>query len=162
MCSFKEFYKTTEFVDLILNEFDGNTSAPSIQTSGPVAKPWSAKKADILQMWKTLKPDLPIILTPVSEKPEGSDNTSYGEDGIRITGSSHFIAAVLGRLKEIIGYENPETKLRLIFKGVDQNRRVRPDRQSYVFYINLERRSRGKPGRPKKGPLNMLQLPKPA
>jgi hypothetical protein len=92
-------------------------------------------------------------LTPMSEKPEGSDNTSYGEDGIRITGSAHFISAVLGRLKEIIGYENPQTKLRLIFRGVDQNKQSRPDRQSYVFYINLERRSRGKPGRPKKNVL---------
>jgi|688.fasta_scaffold55069_9 hypothetical protein len=149
MESFKVFCETTEFVQFILNEFDGG--AMPVTTDG--SKVWSAKKAEILQMWKSLKPDIPIILTPMSEKPEGSDNTSYGEDGIRITGSAHFISAVLGRLKEIIGYENPQTKLRLIFRGVDQNKQSRPDRQSYVFYINLERRSRGKPGRPKKNVL---------
>ena len=102
-------------------------------------------------MWKGLKPDLPIILTPMSEKPTGSEKTSYGEDGIRITGSASFISAILGRVKDIIGYENPNTKLRLIFRRVDQDRQARPDRQSYVFYINLEKRSRRKPGRPKKG-----------
>lgn len=156
MESFKSFYENTQFVEFILNEFDGAMmSAPSVQ-SGDTSKVWSAKKADILQMWKTLKPDIPIILTPMSEKPEGSERTSYGEDGIRITGSAHFISAVLGRLKEIIGYENPQTKLRLIFRGVDQDKQSRPDRQSYVFYINLERRSRGKPGRPKKSPFSTI------
>lgn len=153
MDSFKNFFETTEFVKFIFNEFDGAAmSAPSFQSGGDPKKVWSAKKADILQMWKGLKPDLPIILTPMSEKPEGSEKTSYGEDGIRITGSAQFISAVLGRLKEIIGYENPQTKLRLVFRGVDQDRQARPDRQSFVFYINLEQRSRGRPGRPKKSP----------
>lgn len=150
MESFKYFIETSEFVELILNEFNGSAlSMPPIQSISTPDKVWSAKKSDILQMWKGLKPDLPIVLTPMSEKPEGSEKTSYGEDGIRITGSATFISAVLGRIKDIIGYENPDTKLRLIFRGVDQNRQARPDRQSYVFYINLERRSKRKPGRPK-------------
>jgi hypothetical protein len=145
MNSFKNFFETTEFVYFILNEFDGsNIAAPET-----TLKPWSAKKADILQMWKTLKPNMPIILTPIEEKPEGTERSSYGEDGVRITGSPYFISSVLGRLKEIIGYENPETKLRLVFRSVDKGHQSRSDRQSYVFYINLERRSRGKPGRRK-------------
>lgn len=156
MESFRSFCENTEFIEFILNEFNNTTtSTPYIQNSGSNSKPWSAKKSEILQMWRNLKPDLPIFITPVIEKPEGSEKTNYGEDGIRISGSAQFIASVLGRLKEILGYENPETKLRLIFRAVDSDRQARPDRQSYVFYINLERRSRGKPGRPKKTTFSM-------
>jgi hypothetical protein len=146
---FKNFCKKSEFVELILNEFN-NTNLNEINFIPN--KVWSGKKADILDMWRNLRPDLPIILTPLSEKifkSKSKRKTSYGEDGIRISGSAQFIISVLSRLKEIIGYENPQTRLRLVFKGVESKRDARPDRQSYVFYINLERRSLRKPGRPK-------------
>jgi hypothetical protein len=145
MKSFKSFLENHRFVDMILNEFNGGTPSSysgSFVYGGANKKIWSAKKAEIIQMWKGLKSDSPIIIQPMIEKPEGVEKSSYGEDGVRITGSFQFITAVLSRLKEIISYENPDTKLRLVFRGVDSDRQVRPDRQSFVFYINLERRSK--------------------
>jgi hypothetical protein len=149
MESFKEFFGDSEFVEFVLNEFNEPQSSSVAQNkkTGIKIKPqvWSAKKAEILQMWKTLKPNVPIFIEPMQEKPEGVEKSSYGEDGIRITGSFPFIAGVLSRLKDIITFENPNTKLRLIFRGVDSDRQARPDRRSYVFYINLENRSKRKP-----------------
>jgi len=139
MAAFREFFEQHEFVDFVLNEFDGQIQA----------KPWSAKKPEIIQMWSNLRQDAPIYLTPVSQNVPGKSGT-YGEDGIRVTGSWPFIASVLGRMKDILAYENPQTKLRLIFRGVDQSRSANPDRQSFVFYVNLEERGRGKAGRPRK------------
>lgn len=143
---FSEFNETEEFVEKLLNEF----SAPIAQTGGPTDKPWSATKDEIVSMWQKMRPDMPIIITPMVDKPEGGTQ-SYGEDGIRITGSFEFISSIMGRLKELIGYENPQTKLRLILRGIDKKRQSRADRNSYVFYLNLEKRSHGKAGRPKKG-----------
>lgn len=139
MESFRYFLEQHDFVDRILNEF--NAGVPSAQASAGVHhKTWSAKKPEILAMWKNLRPDQPIILTPMVDNPMGGEKSSYGEDGIRITGSWQFISAILGRLKEIAGYENPQTKLRLVFREVDKSR-GRADRQSFVFYVNLETRA---------------------
>lgn len=131
MESFRSFIEQQEFVDKVLCEFDNP------QLSGEV---WSAKKPDILQMWQNTRQDMPINITPVS-KEMGSNNRSYGEDGIRITGSWAFISSVLGRIKDVLAYENPNTRLRLVFRGVDQER-SRSDRQSFVFYVNVEQRSK--------------------
>jgi hypothetical protein len=141
MESFKEFLEQQDFVDFVINEFNNPTAA---------AKPWSAKKAEILQMWRNMRPDSPIYMTPISKVP-GQKGATYGEDGIRVTGSWQFIASVLGRIKELMAYENPQTKLRLVFRGVDKSRSANPERETFVFYVNAEHRSRNKPGRPKIG-----------
>jgi hypothetical protein len=160
MGSFRDYCEQTACVDRLLAEFN-NVMVPSTQAvlqasrdaTAPTQqqKPWSAKKPEILQIWKNLRQDTPIIMTPVVEKPDSptsTGNSSYGEDGVRITGSWNFITAVMARLKELVWYENPQQKLRLIFRGIDRNRGSRPDRQSFVFYCNLEGRSKGKAGRP--------------
>lgn len=149
---FRDYVQHDEFVEKLLNEFQ----SPSGGSQYNNTKPWSAKKDEIMAMWQKMRPDMPIIVTPMVQKADGSTQ-SYGEDGIRITGSFSFISSVLGRLKEILYYENPQTKLRLILRGIDKTRDTRPDRNSYVFYLNVERRSHGKPGRPKK---NKLEPPK--
>lgn len=105
MSSFKVFVERTEFIEYILNEFNG---VPSVQaqptTVAPAAtvqpaqkiKPWSAKKPEIMQMWQNLRTDTPIIMTPIADKQPGeTEHSTYGEDGIRITGSWHFISATL-------------------------------------------------------------------
>jgi len=147
MNSFKCFFENSYFIDNVLNEF--NTLQKNMQAqqtlNQPQNKVWSAKKAEVLRMWRNLKEDLPIILTPMIEKPEGVERSSYGEDGVRITGSFPFIMSVLARLKQIISFENQNTKLRLIFRGVDKSKDVRPDRQTFVFYINLENRGKKRP-----------------
>lgn len=159
MASFKEFVEQQEFVDFIIehvekDEIDSIEPTHQFNLDSP-GKPWSATKDQIMQMWRNLRPDVPINLTPIdTSDPEGNTKT-YGEDGIRITGTWNFIASVMGRLKDIMVFENPQTKLRLVFRGVDSTRDARPDRQSYVFYVNLERRSHGKAGRPKKGEVRL-------
>lgn len=150
---FKAFVEQQEFVDFVLNEINvpSTQAAPSAITMNPQpVKVWSAKKPEIIQMWQNLRPDVPIIMTPIMDTPGKSDHSTYGEDGIRVTGSWNFISAVMSRLKQIIAYENPQHKLRLVFRGIDQTKNPRTDRQSYVFYCNLEGRSLGKAGRPKK------------
>lgn len=145
MSSFKEF---NNFIDSIINEFDNNQTQPNQllpqqqQNIEVEEKLWSAKKAEILRFWKTLKPDMPIVIKPMTEKPEGVERSSYGEDGIRISGSYEFIVSVLGKLKQILTYENPDTRLRLIFRSVDRSKLLVPNKRSYVFYINLENRSK--------------------
>lgn len=141
MAAFREFLEHQEFVDFVINEFDGTQT---LQTTG--VKPWSAKKPEILQLWRNLRPDQPIYMTPMTKKMSGG-NQSYGEDGVRITGSWNFISAVMGRIKDVMAYENPSSKLRLVFRGVDKNK-GNPNKVSYVFYVNLENRSAGKAGRP--------------
>jgi hypothetical protein len=162
MGSFKDFVEHAVFVDFVLNEVNESEMVPSTQATPNVGtsvgvqpiqkvKPWSAKKPEIMQMWQNLRQDTPIIMTPIMDTPDASgEHSTYGEDGIRITGSWYFISSVLSRLKEVLAYENPQQKLRLIFRGVDKSRASRPDRQSYVFYCNLEKRDFGKPGRPRK------------
>ena len=142
MESFREFIEEQEFVEFILNEFDGTNT---LQTS---VKPWSAKKPEILQLWRNLRPDQPIYMTPMTKKTATGGTQSYGEDGVRITGSWNFISAIMGRIKELMAYENPSTKLRLVFRGVDKSKGD-PNKISYVFYVNSENRSAGKAGRPK-------------
>lgn len=149
MNSFKEWFEQDCFVEFAQHVFEGGIiSGQPVQSAAQ--KPWSGKKKEVLQLWKNLRPELPVIMTPMSQNQDGG-TSSYGEDGIRITGSWQFIAGVLSRLKEIIGYEGSSTKLRLVFKGIDSNRNARPDRPNYVFYVNLQNRSQGRPGRkPKK------------
>lgn len=143
MESFKEFLEQQEFVDFLLNEFD------NVQVQQSAVKPWSAKKPEILQMWRNLRPNLPIYIDPISKSGDVG-SSSYGEDGIRISGSRNFIAGVLSRLKEILAYENPHSKLRLVFRSADsKDGSFHSEKQNYVFYINVEERGKGKAGRPK-------------
>jgi len=135
MDNFKTWLEQQEFVEFATNAFDAGVA------SSGVAKPWSAKKDQIIQIWKQVQPQQPIIMTPMPPADKDTDGTSYGEDGVRITGTWQFIAGVLGRLKEILAYENPTNKLRLVLRGVDSTKSSKPDRQSYVFYVNLQPRS---------------------
>ena len=140
METFKDFVEQSEAIESLLNEFNNS----SLQNS----KVWSGKKKEVIQMWKNLRPDIPIIIQPMLDSITGH-SSSYGEDGIRVTGSWNFISAILARLKEVIGYENPQTKLRLVFRGVEKEKDPRSDRQSFVFYVNLEKRAPKKPRKPR-------------
>ena len=131
---FREFVEREEFVEFIQQSFN----QPQKQTS-QTGQSWSAKKNDIMSFWKKLRPNSPIYISPMQKDPDGSMH-SYGEDGIRISGSWNFIASILSRLKELINYENPNTKLRLSFRKVDQEKSGNKD--SYVFYLNTEKRER--------------------
>lgn len=144
MDSFKNWLEQTEFVEFVHNVFEGD----AIVSEQPIAagqferKPWSAKKKEVIQIWKNLMPNMPIIMQPMSgiKKSDGG-TSSFGEDGIRISGSWQFIAGVLSRLKQMVNYENEDGRLRLVFKGIEN---ARPDRNNYVFYVNLQSRTKKK------------------
>lgn len=137
MIDFKLWLEQQEFVGFIEQVVNEENTQPKL---------WSAKKKEILQMWQNLRPDQPIIMHPVDKNDGSTNHSSYGEDGIRITGTWPFIAGILSKLKSVLVYENPNMKLRLVFRGIDPNR-LKDNRQAYVFYVNLEPRSKGRPGR---------------
>ena len=138
---FREFVEKNDFVSFIIESFENMALDEDTQQLTQHQKPWSAKKSEILQMWRQVKPNLPVIMTPMQKDYEGKTR-SYGEDGIRITGSWQFIASIIGRLKELLFYENPNSKLILIFKLIYSSKNARPYRQSYVFYINSQDRGK--------------------
>lgn len=146
MVTFRSFWQAQQ----LIREFDEHPVVRNpFQSQG---KSWSAKKQEIIQTWQNLRPDVPILITPIEDMAAGQQ--SYGEDGIRLTGSWQFITSVLGRLKDLISYENPHTRLRLVLRAVEpKNDNGVPmplDRPAYVFYLNVENRGQGKAGRPKK------------
>lgn len=95
-----------------------------------------------MKTWAGIRPNLPILITPMDSS--GENHNSYGDDGIRITGTWAFISSILSRLKDVMYHENPNTRLRLVLRGIDSSRDARPDRNSYVFYLNLQKRGQRK------------------
>lgn len=139
MMNFKEFVEQQCFVEFIQESFN----APQVAATSGVRKPWSASKKEILDIWGKMRPNLPIYITPMDDAPPAGGSrirSNYDEDGIRITGSWAFISSILGRLKELLQFENPSTKLRLVFRGIDANHHATPNKQAYVFYLNLQNR----------------------
>lgn len=141
---FRDWLEQQETVENVLRVFNENVPVPHYQNQ----KPWSAKKDEIIGLWKNLSPDLPITIQPMAGG-EGEDHRSYGEDGIRITGSWQFILSTISHLKQILGYENETGRLQLVFRAITPEKNSRKDRQSFAFYINLKPRSKGSPGRKK-------------
>lgn len=95
--------------------------------------PWVAKKEDVLKLWNSVRPDQPLQPQPVSK---GHVGTRFDQDGIRITGSSQFINAVLGKLKPLLFYSNhPSLDLDVKYRQVQ--RRNLSDRPSFACYINI-------------------------
>jgi hypothetical protein len=138
MASFKSYIDQELFVEFAQQAFTAGGEAPA-----PLKpKPLSATKDEIMDIWKKLRPDLPLVVTPLSDTPSLSgEKSTYGEDGVRITGSWPFIAGVLGRLKDFLTQESPQSKLKLVFRGIDNQ--ANPQNQSYAFYVNVERRGSG-------------------
>ena len=103
-------------------------------SQAPQPKKWKASKDEIVAYWKNLRPDTPILMNPIDSNHKGS---TYGEDGIRITGSPQFIAAVLSRLKDFINFETPGTKLTVAYRETDSPSRIAmgDNKTSYVFYM---------------------------
>jgi hypothetical protein len=106
-------------------------------------KKWSASKEDILKMWKSLSPSSPILVSPIDVEHKGS---TYGEDGIRITGSPQFIYSVLSKLKPFLDYENPRTKLAVSYRETQSPSQLEKGnlKKSYVFYVQVKQRDGSK------------------
>lgn len=118
------------------SEWMGETPAAQ-----PQQKKWKATKDEIIRLWQSLRPDMPIQMTPVRYDHKG---TTYAEDGVRITGSKEFISSVLPRLKEFMNFESPTTKLQLVYRETDSPSQSFVDNKtSFVFYIQARERGHG-------------------
>ncbi len=115
----------------------------------PKSKRWKATKAQVMDFWKRTRPDTPLMMTPIPYDHKGS---TYEKDGIRVTGSKEFIASTIARLKEFLAYENPETKLMLVYRETQPA--MNPgDRATYVFYLQAKQRGNKKANDVAKTPL---------
>ena len=118
-------------------------------------KMWKAKQDDVIRMWKDLRPDTPVMMSPVSKLHQGS---RYAEDGIRITGSSSFINSVIGKLKGILAQESPavevDVEFRQIADKVGANRHI----PKFVFYVHLNEKG-GSEGKPEEKKLKPPKIP---
>jgi len=97
------------------------------------AKPWVAKKKDVIQLWNSVPSDSPINPTPVSKYHSGN---RFDQDGVRITGTSQFVNSVMGRLKPFLFYNDHPT-LDLDVKYRQIMRKEVSDKPSFACYINV-------------------------
>ena len=103
---------------------------------------WRAKKKDILSFWRNLPgvrddKNFPITPKPIEYEYKGS---TYNKDGLRITGSSNFINSVLPKLKDFLSYENPNSKLALIYRETTPLADQKTGNRSFAFYIKVKER----------------------
>jgi hypothetical protein len=52
-----------------------------------------------------------------------------------------FISSVMSRFKDFAYQENPSTKLRLVFRQVEDKYTQTPDQSRFVFYANADQRA---------------------
>lgn len=102
------------------------------QTAGE-SKPWKAKKSDVLNFWRNLKPNMPISMSPVSELHKG---TRFRQDGIRITGNPNFINSVLSRIQDIMSFENNGIRLDVEYRQIESTTDT-DQKPEFVFYVHL-------------------------
>jgi hypothetical protein len=93
------------------------------------------KKAEMIEHWKTIE-EKPLQPAVVPYKHEGS---TYDQDGIRITGSQDWIDAVLYRLRDLLQYENGETRLQVVYKE-SQDRETGAPLDSWNCYVQVHER----------------------
>lgn len=131
--------KFKEFVESL----DAQTQTePGLQQPSQKSTKWKATKDEIVAYWKTLRPDSPIQMRPIGYEHKGS---TYGEDGIRLTGSPQFISSILARTKELLAYETPTTKLALTYRQTESPSQMAMGqaKTSYVFYVSARQRGDG-------------------
>jgi hypothetical protein len=98
-------------------------------------KAWKAKRDDVLQMWQTIRPYMPIHAEPV---PIDHFGTRYRYDGIRITGTASFINSILSRLKDFLKYESrPGIVLDVEYEQIKSKENEPVDVPRYVCYIHV-------------------------
>jgi hypothetical protein len=93
-------------------------------------------KEDILRRWESLPRNLPLHMEAVPYKHRG---TTYAEAGIRLTGSPEFIDSVLSRLKDLLDYENDDTRLQLVYQE-SKDKETGAPLDSFNCYIQVHER----------------------
>lgn len=98
-------------------------------------KIWRAKRGDIIDLWGKLRPYLPINAEPVPRHHEG---TRYRYDGIRITGTSSFVNAILSRVKDLLRYDNyPGLKVDVEYEQIKTKEHQLKEGPRFVCYIHV-------------------------
>lgn len=137
-----------------------NVQAPA--AARPAYKLWRMEKPDIMQHWQTLRPNTPIQFDPIDDQKKGS---TFGEDGIRLTGSRAFIDSILGRLKDVMGYETPHTNLNVVYRQTaPKNINVPDNTHNFVFYAHVRERNKNgtqSPQVPQPGTSGLPNVPHP-
>jgi hypothetical protein len=94
------------------------------------------RKNETLRHWNTLEANQSVQPSPVPYKHSGS---TYDQDGIRLTGTPEFIDSVLSRLKDLLQYENGETRLQLVYnQSTCKKSGLKMD--SYNCYVQVHER----------------------
>ena len=94
------------------------------------------KKAEFISHWNLIEPNQKLSLRPIAYKHKGS---TFDEDGVRILGSPEFIDAVLSRIKDLLEYENGQTRLSISHSEATDKDTGRP-LGSYKAYIQVHER----------------------
>jgi hypothetical protein len=94
------------------------------------------KKAEILAHWKSLSGRQELAPRPVPYQHQGS---TYGQDGVRITGSRAFIDSVLSRLTDLLAFENGRTRLQVSYQPASDRETGRP-LGSWSCYVQVRER----------------------
>ena len=130
MLDFKTFME--QQVGQTLPHVAATTATPNSKPG----KPWKALKADVLDHWKNLQPNMQIQMEPVSEDHKG---TRFRSDGFRITGSPQFINSVLSRIKDVANFEGEGDKYRLDveYRQIESKSGDLVANPEYVFYCHL-------------------------
>lgn len=103
-----------------------------IETS---AKPWKAKRADVIDFWQKLKPNLPLQIEPIDPHHRG---TRFHEDGLRITGSPEFINSILSRIKDFLQYDvSSGTKLDVEYRQIENKEGIVFNKPVFVAYVHV-------------------------
>lgn len=126
-------------------EFINMSHTPAVRKPNVGPKLWKAKESDVMKMWHDVRPDLPIVMKPISKLHRGS---RYAEDGIRITGSSIFINSVLGKLKDILSYKSPNIDIEAEYRQIQDKVGVEKGVPKFVFYVHLREKPSKKPETP--------------
>lgn len=137
--SFYDYYKKRYLSEQNVSDVE---SGEQQETEEEKPKLWSGKKKEILNYWKNLpgvsdNKETPLFIKPIPYKFQGS---TFNQDGIRLTGSSNFINSVLPKLKDVISYENPNSKLGLNYKETTPENELKKGNRSFAFYIKVRER----------------------
>lgn len=94
----------------------------------------SAMKQGLLQHWQSLRPNIPISIRPTPHHKKG---TGYVNESVRLTGTPQFIDSILSRIKDLLAFENPTTRIEITMKPVKNQS---PGSNAYNLYVSVETR----------------------
>lgn len=117
------------------NEWLGDQH-PELDMPQTNIRPWKMTKKQLIPYWESLQ-NTPIIAYPIDKDHKGS---TYGMDGMRITGSRKFIESIISHLKDFLAYETDKSKLQIVYKQVQYKESELPKPNSYVFYLQIKKK----------------------